>query len=186
MTNPNLLVLYAALIGCVLAHPANATEIPHYACFEKASNHYQIDINMLLAIATVESEFDMSATNVNRNGSMDYGVMMINSHWQPKLEEMGIEWEEVTTSPCLNIHVGAWVLANNFARVGVNWYAVGAYNAGFGSSDLTRTNRRRYAAKVYQSLARIRQRFPELVAKSAIATSTATLPADTRHRNTSN
>lgn len=137
--------------------PAAASPYPHFDCFEQASQRYNIDVNLLLAIGRVESEFSMDATNHNTNGTTDYGVMMINSHWETTLREMGIDWNEVTTSECLNIHIGAWVLASNFARVGVNWYAVGAYNAGFGKSERTRKNRLRYASKVYRALVGIQE-----------------------------
>lgn len=140
------------------------TAIPHYDCFSEASRYYQIDIRLLLAIASVESNFDMAAVNENTNGSQDFGVMMINSSWQPRLGEMGIPWAAVQSSACMNIHVGAWVLASNFSEVGISWYAVGAYNAGFGRSDRTRRNRLRYAAKVHGHLKRIDDRFPELTA----------------------
>lgn len=147
--------LLATCLTVFVANPVRADNFPHYDCFEKASQRYQVDVKLLLAIAAVESQFDMTATNLNRNGTTDYGVMMINSHWEPKLEKLGIAWSEVQTSHCLNIHVGAWVLASNFARVGVNWYAVGAYNAGFGTSERTRMNRLRYASKVHNALATI-------------------------------
>ena len=137
-----------------------AAAVPHLHCFERASNYYRIDVKLLVAIAKIESNFDMAATNMNRNGTQDFGIMMINSHWKPKLEALGIDWGEVTTSRCLNIHVGAWVLAQNFAQVGVNWYAVGAYNAGFGMSDRSRKNRLRYALKVHDSLTEIEEFFP--------------------------
>ncbi len=151
----SLLAVLLTTVGIVL--PASAKSFPFFDCFKQASERYQIDVNLLLAIASVESEFNMDATNVNKNGTTDYGIMMINSHWNRKLAEMGIYWEEVTTSECLNIHVGAWVLASNFERVGVNWYAVGAYNAGFGTSERTRRNRLRYSVKVHRLLTRIRQ-----------------------------
>ena len=149
------LFFLAICAAALVAYPAMADNYPHYECFEKASERYQVDVKLLLAIASVESQFDMTATNVNRNGTTDYGVMMINSHWEPKLKKLGITWSEVQTSHCLNIHVGAWVLAGNFARVGVNWYAVGAYNAGFGSSERTRKARLRYASKVHNALTTI-------------------------------
>lgn len=137
--------------------PAVASPYPHFDCFEKASQRYNVDVNLLLAIGKVESEFRMDATNHNTNGTTDYGVMMINSRWETRLRDMGIDWNDVTTSECVNIHIGAWVLASNFARVGVNWYAVGAYNAGFGESERTRMNRLRYASKVYRALVRIQE-----------------------------
>ena len=31
--------------------------------------------------------------------------------------------------PCINTHVGAWILAQNIRRHGYGWDAVGAYNA---------------------------------------------------------
>lgn len=154
-TRAPALFLLATCLAVFVANPVSAENFPHYDCFEKASERYQVDVKLLLAIAAVESQFDMTATNPNRNGTTDYGVMMINSHWEPKLEKLGIAWSEVQTSHCLNIHVGAWVLASNFARVGINWYAVGAYNAGFGSSERIRKKRLRYASKVHNALTTI-------------------------------
>lgn len=160
------LLIFAVVIA--LPGPVSADPTPLMDCFEQASERYRIDLNLLLAIAKVESEFDMSATNTNKNGTTDYGVMMINSHWKPKLADLGVDWKEVTESECLNIHIGAWVLANNFAKAGINWYAVGAYNAGFGKAEKTRRNRLIYASKVYRALQSIGENVSVLRTESAI------------------
>lgn len=68
------------------------------------------------------------ALNRNRDGSWDVGLMQINSRWLPTLSRHGITAEQLW-EPCVSIHVGAWILAGNFRRLGFNWEAVGAYNA---------------------------------------------------------
>lgn len=67
--------------------------------------------------------------------------MQINSAWLPVLKAYGIGLIELR-EPCINLNVGAWILANNFAIYGNNWRAVGAYNA------KTEFKRVRYAQQV--------------------------------------
>lgn len=104
-------------------------------CFDEAGAHYNVSPDLLRAIAYVESRFNSSAYNENKNElgrvlSRDYGLMQINSSWFVKLSEFDVD--EVTVyEPCFNVSLGAWVLASNFATHGYNWNSVGAYNAGF-------------------------------------------------------
>ncbi|WP_338128787.1 lytic transglycosylase domain-containing protein [Rahnella perminowiae] len=60
---------------------------------------------------------------------------------------MGITREVLLSNSCQNIHVGAWILANNIRQNGVNWTSVGAYNAGF--KEANEAFRMKYARKVY-------------------------------------
>jgi soluble lytic murein transglycosylase-like protein len=117
-----------------------------HACWEEAGAKYGVNPYLLYAIARTESGLNPSAINrSNKNGSYDIGLMQINSRWLPTLRKYGIT-EEQLFDPCVSIHVGAWVLAQNIGRMGNSWEAVGAYNAR--DPEL----RLRYARKVYKNI----------------------------------
>ncbi|ELJ8295797.1 lytic transglycosylase domain-containing protein [Enterobacter roggenkampii] len=120
-------------------------------CFVKASERFQIDHRLLIAIAEVESSMNPRAIGLNKRGgkvvSEDVGLMQINSSWFPTLSSMGITRNDLMDNPCQNIYVGAWILAKNIASNGVNWESVGAYNAGFKGANAP--FRLKYAKKVY-------------------------------------
>ncbi len=98
------------------------------ACWEDAAQRYQVDARLLHAIARTESSLDPRAIRLNRNGTRDLGLMQINSAWLPVLARSGI-WERDLFDPCTSLHVGAWILATNIARLGPTWAAVGAYHS---------------------------------------------------------
>lgn len=100
----------------------------HAHCFEQAGARYGIAPVLLEAISTVESGGNPQARNVNRDGSEDLGHMQINSRWLGILASYGIDRQKLL-DPCLNTHIGAWILAQNIRRHGYGWEAVGAYNA---------------------------------------------------------
>jgi soluble lytic murein transglycosylase-like protein len=116
-----------------------------HACWEEAAAAYGVNPYLLYAIARTESGLNPSALNRNKNGSYDMGLMQINSRWLPTLRKYGIT-EQQLFDPCVSIHVGAWVLAQNIGRMGNSWEAVGAYNAR--NPEL----RIRYANKVYKNI----------------------------------
>lgn len=123
------------------------------ACWDEAATRYQVSPTLLHAIARTESALDPKAIGRNKNGSRDIGLMQINSSWFAELARYGIE-ESHLFEPCTNIHVGAWILAQNISRYGYTWEAVGAYNA----ADPKR--RQSYIAKVRRQLAEIMTRGP--------------------------
>jgi soluble lytic murein transglycosylase-like protein len=135
--------LMSMLVVLGAAAPADADELS--SCFRRASIRYDISQRLLEAIAHVESSGNPMAVNQNSNGSEDIGLMQINSFWLPKLEEYGITRQDLF-DPCVNIEVGAWILADNIHRHGYSWEAVGAYNAA--SQD----KRLKYARKVALAL----------------------------------
>ena len=101
------------------------------ACWSDAERLYGVSSHLLYAVARVESGLQPGAMNLThraRTGTYDIGLMQINSSHLPKLASLGIS-ERDLLEPCTNIKVGAWLLADSFARRGVSWDAVGAYNA---------------------------------------------------------
>ena len=124
----------------------------HAFCFKEAGERYGVDPLLLIAIAQTESGLVPTATNINKKGtpkeSIDIGLMQINSIWFGQLSnEWGITRKDLLNNPCQNVYVGAYILALNIKKNGVNWKSIGAYNAGF--SDKTEAARIKYAKKVY-------------------------------------
>lgn len=121
--------------------------LPAYAgdeyCFEEAASRYHVPAALLWAVAKVESGFNPTAINWNRNGSLDYGVMQINSFW---LKSIGEDRWKALGDPCFNIHMGAYVMADCLRRYGYTYEGIGCYNAD--SYD----KRIRYASKVVKAM----------------------------------
>ncbi|WP_413484635.1 lytic transglycosylase domain-containing protein [Morganella psychrotolerans] len=126
----------------------------HAFCFEEAGSKYQIDPLLLRAIAMQESGLKAKAINKNKkNGivvSVDYGVMQVNSIHIPELVRLGAinNKNDLLNNPCLNVQIGAWILAKHLRKCGVNWECLGSYNAGFSTKN--KSIRLDYARKVYR------------------------------------
>lgn len=140
-----------ALLTSLTALPAQAF------CFEEAGLRYQIDPRLLKSIARQESGMNPKAVGVNKNKdgkviSRDYGVMQVNDTHVPRLVKMGVlrTKEELITNPCLNVQIGAWILATHLQKCGVNWSCLGSYNAGFASTERQEERRMRYAREIYR------------------------------------
>ena len=131
--------------------PAQAT------CWQEANLEYGIPVNVLKAVAKTESNFNQDATNINKNGTTDIGLMQINSSWLPELAKYSISREDLIKDSCLNLKVGAWILSNNVKKLGWNWDAIGAYNVGCKSlgRDECQARRSSYAWKIHSSMQKV-------------------------------
>lgn len=119
-------------------------------CWEEVASRYDLEPELLLAIASVESGLRAQAMNyANLNGTRDIGLMQINSIHLPRLLKHGITEERLLNEPCLSIEVGASILAEFIQRFGYNWTAVGAYNVGPGDGPQRQASRLRYAEKIW-------------------------------------
>jgi soluble lytic murein transglycosylase-like protein len=115
-------------------------------CMQRAAAHHHVDLNLLRAIAKVESSFNPNATNRNKNGTGDTGLMQINDWWLPTLAKFGIKRDDLFDA-CTSAYVGAWILAHNIKKHGLTWRAVGAYNSPNAANQMI------YAEKVNRALA---------------------------------
>ena len=103
-------LLFSVLMGC---NPAWAY------CWEEAASRYDLEPELLQAIASVESGYRAQAMNYsNRNGTRDIGLMQINSIHLPRLLKQGITEERLLNEPCLSVEVGASILADFIQRFG--------------------------------------------------------------------
>ena len=112
-------------------------------CFDEAGKKYGINPAVLESIARVESNLNPRAINKNVNGTIDIGLMQINSGW---LTSMGVSTRDLLDDACLNTMTGAWILRQCIDRHGYTWEAVGCYNA------MSRDKKVNYAWKVFYQL----------------------------------
>lgn len=141
-------VLTTALL-CALLSGAFASKAAHAAtdCFSAAAAYQSVNPLILRAIAWQESHDNVSAMHKNRNGSIDYGLMQINSIHLPKLAQYGISSDKLM-DPCSNVYIAAWHLRRQMDKYGNSWAAVGAYHSE------TPTLRDQYAKQIIAILKR--------------------------------
>jgi len=124
----------AILINTLLCFNASAF------CFQEAGRTYGIAPALLKAIAQAESNLDPSAIHHNSNGTVDAGLMQINSIWADKL---GPTWNYLF-APCTNVMVGAWILhqcIDDYCYT-YAWQAIGCYHS------RTPSRRNAYATRI--------------------------------------
>ncbi|MCA3778314.1 MAG: transglycosylase SLT domain-containing protein [Burkholderia sp.] len=114
-------------------------------CLDDAATFQHVSVSLMRGIAQVESGMNPNAVNTNTNGTVDIGLMQINSTWLPTLAREGITRESLFDA-CTNAYVGAWILSQNIRQLGANWNAIGAYNSASPDKRLA------YARKVYDAI----------------------------------
>jgi soluble lytic murein transglycosylase-like protein len=115
--------LFAIGFGALLA-----TAPAHADCFDEAAKYQKVNPLILRAIAWQESHNQPNAMNKNANGSIDYGLMQINSVHLGQLAQYGIS-TTMLMQPCKSVYVAAWHLRQKMNKYGNTWQAVGAYHS---------------------------------------------------------
>lgn len=119
------LLLGLCLILLICTSPAQARSYPYQSCFEVAAAMHNVPVDLLLAVAATESNWDADA----RSHANAHGIMQIQ--WPGTARHLGVRRVAELYNPCLNISLGAKYLAelrgmfdNNIER------ALAAYNYG--------------------------------------------------------
>lgn len=97
-------------------------------CIDEAARYQRVDALILRAIAYHESRMRPASLNHNLNGSVDVGVMGINSVHFGELAGYGIMPRHLRDG-CTNAYVGAYYLRRKVDKYGDNWRAVAAYHS---------------------------------------------------------
>jgi soluble lytic murein transglycosylase-like protein len=134
-----ILITLAFLLSSVFFSIASAF------CFKEAGNEHGINPFLLKVISDVESGGNPQAINVNANGTMDIGLMQINTFW---VSRRNLDYNLLLSDPCYNVKVGAGILRQCIDRYGYGWKAIGCYNAVSEEKQVT------YSWKVYNVLKR--------------------------------
>jgi soluble lytic murein transglycosylase-like protein len=114
--------LAALAAGLAASAPAHAD------CFDDAAAYQHVNPAVLRAIAWQESRGRAGARHRNANGSVDYGLMQINSVHLDELQRWGIDPARLM-DPCVGVYVAAWHLRKMMLKYGNTWDAVGAYHS---------------------------------------------------------
>lgn len=96
--------------------------------FEGAARTFGIDSALLKRIAIIESSLNPNAINRNKNGTLDIGLMQINTIHLRRLSKIGVT-ETVLRDPEVNIYVAALLLSSHIRRGGYNLESIGRYHS---------------------------------------------------------
>jgi len=110
--------------------------------FEEAGAYHEIDPRLLWSVAKIESDHNPLAVNKNSNGTIDIGIMQINSVHLAELAQFGVTKESLF-DPKVNIYIGAWILKKCVNKHGYTKNAITCYNG--------RIENNPYADKVIQA-----------------------------------
>jgi len=124
---PNMMKMFLRLFA--IGFGASLAAAPAHAdCFDEAAKYQKVNPLILRAIAWQESHNQPDAMNKNANGSIDYGLMQINSVHLTQLAQYGISTTTLM-QPCKSVYIAAWHLRQRMNKYGNTWQAVGAYHS---------------------------------------------------------
>ena len=128
-------------------------QYPYQSCFEVAAQMHRVPVDLLLAVAATESNWDANA----RSHANAHGIMQIQ--WPGTAKHLGVKRIAELYNPCFNISLGAQYLSELLAQFdGSSERALAAYNYGptrIKASAALPVGAQRYAARVMQHQRRI-------------------------------
>ena len=121
------LVSMVSVVLLLAGADAAAKRYPYQSCFEIAAKMHKVPLDLLLAVAATESNWNPDA----RSNKDAHGIMQIQ--WPGTARHLGIRRVSELYNPCLNIELGARYLRELLDRFAMNeTKALAAYNYGPG------------------------------------------------------
>jgi soluble lytic murein transglycosylase-like protein len=111
---------------CAFLFAKESTRYDEY--FSQIGSHFGIPPMLLKKIAKIESNLNERCIGVNKNKTVDYGLMQINSCHFKELAPYGIG-EHNIMNPKVNITAAAILLKKYVAKDGFNFYEIGKYHS---------------------------------------------------------
>lgn len=98
--------------------------------FQKYEKEYGISYFLMKSIAMTENKgFNEKAIMKNTNGTIDIGLMQVNSKWIEWMPEANITKEKLK-DPEFNIKVGFMIVSKIIREHGYSWHSIGRYHSG--------------------------------------------------------
>jgi soluble lytic murein transglycosylase-like protein len=107
--------------------PMFVSDVPLH-CINQAAVEFHVPAKLIISILNIERGKVGQAVK-NSNGTYDLGPMQINTSWLPELRRYSISREAVQYDPCINVKVGAWILAKSIAEEKSLLKGVGDYHS---------------------------------------------------------
>jgi soluble lytic murein transglycosylase-like protein len=119
-------------------------------CINQAAVTYHVPATLILSVLAIEGGH-VGLASVNKNGSVDYGPMQINSIWLTKIQGYGYTKQQLQYDPCVNVMVGTWILSQNIAVASTTWRGIGGYHS---HTAMLNNRYQKKVSEVYQLLSR--------------------------------
>ena len=123
--------------------PVLINDVP-VSCINHAAQVYHVPVGVILSVMKAEGGKNGDA-NRNKNGTVDYGVLQINSVWLPEISGHGYTKDDLQFNPCRNIEVGVWILGKSLAEGKSLWSGIANYHS------RTPEHNQRYQKIVYKN-----------------------------------
>ena len=110
-----LIIILILLISTNIAHAKKMSVEMIIDCGVKSAIKYNIPADTLLAIATIESG-DYDTAYINSNGTLDYGIMQINTVYLEDLENnynMIVSPQDLLKLSCYSFEIAAMKVSNH-------------------------------------------------------------------------
>jgi soluble lytic murein transglycosylase-like protein len=114
------------------------------SCINHAAIIYHVPATIILSVMKKEGGRN-GAASVNKNGTIDYGVMQINSIWLAKIVPYGYTKEDLQFNACKNITVATWIIAQGLAQGKSSWSGVANYHS------RTKIYNEKYSKSIYET-----------------------------------